>query len=80
MAVRGAGQATLNAFAVCILTGCSQWQLAQPAGSFDCLVNGYDEELGAFIVSEDCPWCGKQFTSGHAKHLKSCKGAVGGIV
>ena len=32
-------------------------------------------ELGAFIVSEECPRCGKIFTSGHKKHLAQCKGA-----
>ena len=31
-------------------------------------------ELGAFIVSEDCPRCGKQFTTGHAAHLRVCRG------
>ena len=31
-------------------------------------------ELGQFIVSEDCPRCGKQFSTGHAAHLKTCKG------
>ena len=30
-------------------------------------------ELGAFIVSEDCPYCGGTFTTGHAAHLKACK-------
>ena len=35
-------------------------------------------ELGAFIVSEDCPRCGKVFTSGHAEHLRKCKGKKGG--
>ena len=35
-------------------------------------------ELGAFIVSEDCPRCGKTgFTSGHAAHLRACKGKGG---
>ena len=33
----------------------------------------FDTELGQFIVSEDCPRCGKHFSCGHAKHLKSCK-------
>ena len=39
--------------------------------------DGWLEELGAFIVSEDCPRCGKQFTSGHAAHLKKCIGKKG---
>ena len=34
-------------------------------------------ELGQFIVSEDCPRCGKVFTEKHAAHLRVCKG-VGG--
>ena len=34
----------------------------------------FDAELGAFVVSEDCPRCGQQFTTGHAAHLKACKG------
>jgi hypothetical protein len=41
--------------------------------------DGWLEELGAFIVSEDCPRCGKQFTSGHKAHLLKCKkGKKGG--
>lgn len=39
--------------------------------------NDDDAELGAFIVSEDCPRCGKQFSSGHAAHLSKCKGKKG---
>ena len=31
------------------------------------------EELGQFIVTEDCPRCGKQFTTGHKAHLLKCK-------
>ena len=33
-------------------------------------------ELGAFIVSEECPRCGKLFTSGHKKHLATCRVAT----
>ena len=33
-------------------------------------------ELGAFIVSEECPRCGKLFTSGHKKHLATCSVAT----
>ena len=39
--------------------------------------DGFDEELGQFIVSEDCPRCGRQFTTGHAAHLRTCKGTKG---
>ena len=35
------------------------------------------KELGQFIVTEDCPRCGQQFTSGHAAHLKKCGGKKG---
>ena len=41
------------------------------------LFDDYNEELGAFIVSEDCPRCGKQFSSDHAAHLRACKGKKG---
>ena len=37
----------------------------------------FDEELGQFIVTEDCPRCGKQFETGHAAHLRKCKGTKG---
>ena len=29
-------------------------------------------------MTEDCPRCGKQFTTGHAAHLRKCKGTKGG--
>eukprot|EP00966_Prymnesium_polylepis_P111944 2589254-Prymnesium_polylepis.2 len=35
-------------------------------------------ELGQFIVTEDCPRCGKQFSTGHVAHLRACKGKSGG--
>ena len=40
------------------------------------VADGSDEmELGQFIVTEDCPRCGKQFSSGHRAHLQKCKKA-----
>lgn len=51
----------------------ARWENGDESSADD---GGYDEELGAFIVSEDCPVCGKQFSTGHAKHLSSCRAAA----
>ena len=37
----------------------------------------FEMELGGFIVSEDCPRCGKMFTADHKAHLRQCKGKKG---
>ena len=37
----------------------------------------FDMELGQFIVTEDCPHCGEQFSTGHRSHLEKCRKNAG---
>ncbi|KAI3438626.1 hypothetical protein D9Q98_001048 [Chlorella vulgaris] len=36
----------------------------------------FERELGEFVVSEQCPRCGRVLQRGHRRHLQACPGAL----